>query len=265
MFAATHADAQSNRFSRITLDGKQIWRSRYFGPSPSPENSSSLAPIAGIKDYIDPRPGEVREPQAFLVEQEPGAIVQPHFHYVDQFQVVAAGDGFLGRHPVAPLSVHFAGASTGYGPIQPGDKGLSYFTFRASADDTGAQYMPASRSRMRPGPRRNEMVTLRLSSPHDLAYLADSAVESALDHPDGLAVFLLHIAPRDTLLAPDASLGQGASMLVASGAILSGERRYPAWSCFFASNDEGRVTLQADENGAEVLVLRYPRKQAPAG
>jgi hypothetical protein len=35
----------------------------------------------------------------------------------------------VGAHPVEPLSVHFAGACTGYGPITPGDR-LAVFYMR---------------------------------------------------------------------------------------------------------------------------------------
>ncbi|MGB6105188.1 MAG: hypothetical protein WBF88_15205 [Pusillimonas sp.] len=259
MFAVTHAQAQSNRFVRTTLEGRRIWRSRYFGPAPSPEDSSSLAPEAGAVEYADPAPGELREPQAFLIEQEPGAIVQPHFHYVDQFQVVAAGGGLLGRHEMAPLSVHFAAACTGYGPIRPGDEGLSYFTFRASADETGAQYLPAARSRMRPGQRRNEVVDqIHLTPQEDLARRTESRLETALEHEDGLAVCLYRMAPGASAHAIDASLGRGVTLMVATGSLRQSDGVFPRWSCFFVEREEGRLPLQAGPEGAEVLMLRYP-------
>src|SRR5947209_4589797 len=69
-------------------------------------------------------------PQAFLVEQDPDSVIEPHFHLENEFQVMVAGSGSLGRHPVEPVSVHYAGAHTGYGPIASGSDGLSYFTLR---------------------------------------------------------------------------------------------------------------------------------------
>jgi hypothetical protein len=263
--SATRTDALPTRFSRSTPDGRLIWRSMFFGPAPSPASSSTLAAMASDLTYVDPMPGEQREPQAFLIEQEAGAVVHPHFHYVDQFQVVVAGGGSLGRHAVSPVSVHFAAACTGYGPIQPGDQGLSYFTFRASADHTGAQYLPAARERMRPLPRRNVVVdALRISDAQGLAARTDSIAEPALDNEDGLAVFLLRLAPGDTIAAPDAALGGGASMLVVAGALVRDAVRLTAWSCLYAAPEDGAIPLQADAGGAEVLVMRYPRKNLAA-
>ncbi|MGE0723121.1 MAG: hypothetical protein AB7O45_02035, partial [Alphaproteobacteria bacterium] len=70
VFANDLATAQRKRFARRTPEGGAIWRSEYFGPPPSPVSSSSVDPSAvGALDYVDPAPGEVREPQAFLVEQ----------------------------------------------------------------------------------------------------------------------------------------------------------------------------------------------------
>ena len=78
-----------------------------------------------------PPPGpEVVYPMAFLVEQSAGSTVQAHFHAANQFQVVVAGRGMLGRHEVAPICVHYTNAFNSYGPICAGGEGLNYFTLR---------------------------------------------------------------------------------------------------------------------------------------
>ncbi|HYF07793.1 MAG TPA: hypothetical protein VD970_09230, partial [Acetobacteraceae bacterium] len=157
-YVTAAAEAAPTRFARRTREGATIWRTDFFGPPPSPVGSNSVDPAAlPTVEYTDPAPGDRRPPQAFLVEQEPGAIVHPHFHFVDQFQVAVDGGGLLGRHPIAPVTVHFAGACTAYGPITPGEAGLKYFTLRASADGTGAQFLPASRGRMRPTAKRHRL------------------------------------------------------------------------------------------------------------
>jgi hypothetical protein len=263
--AATRADAAPTRFSRTTAEGRLLWRSMFFGPAPSPMSSESLLSKASSDTYVDPLPGEVRAPQAFLIEQEPGAVVQPHFHYVDQFQVVVAGGGHLGRHPVAPLSVHFAAACTGYGPISPGEHGLSYFTLRASADESGAQYLPAARDRMRPLPRRNVVVdAIAQEAPAALAARRESVLETALDNDDGLAVFFMRLAPGQSLNAPDPALGNGLSLLVAGGAIVRDGAEMAAWSCLYVPPGDGVISLCAAARGAEVLAMRYPRPRAAA-
>ncbi len=264
MLATSQVEVASKRFSRVSQSGQLVWRTEFFGPSPSPTSSDSLV-VAGQIEYRDPAPGEVRPPQAFLVEQEAGAVVPPHFHFVDQFQVVAQGGGKLGAHAVEPLSVHFAGAHTGYGPITPGPEGLGYFTFRASADETGAQYLPGARPRMRAMPKRNVIVPrIAIGRAGELAARQSSAVETALDKEDGLGVFYLRIAPRAALATPSAAQGNGLSMLVSAGSLVLEGRSYAPWSCLFVPPQEGAATLQAGEGGAEVLVLRYPRLASPA-
>jgi len=261
MIVATDAaTAAATRFARQTPSGSTIWRSNYFGPSPSPEGSASVDPTADAPAYVDPVPGERRPPQAFLVQQEPGAVVHPHFHYVDQFQVIVEGGGEIGHHPLAPLTVHFAGACTGYGPIRPGPQGLGYFTFRASADSTGAQFLPAMRDRRRPIKRR-----YILADPVDplgvegLRGLADPVCECILAHEDGLAAHMLRLPPGSRLTAPAPGGTAGQSVLVVSGAIRHDGRRLDRWSTLFVPADEPALAVDAGEEGAEVLVLGYPR------
>src|SRR5215470_17255062 len=70
-------------------------------------------------------------PQAFLVERPyANARIEPHFHDVDQFQVVVAGDGRMGKKPVAPVTFQYADAYTPYGPIVANGHGISFFTLR---------------------------------------------------------------------------------------------------------------------------------------
>lgn len=257
MLGVTQAEALSTRFSRVTADGKIVWRTEFIGPPPSRRTEELVD--AKPPEYTDPKPLEIREPQAFLVEQEAGATVAPHFHFVDQFQVIVSGDGILGRHPVSPLTVHFAGAHTGYGPIIPGENGLAYFTFRASADETGAQYLPAATARMRKGQRRNLVARhLPLSSQASLVSRQQNEVDVGLEAEDGLSVQLLRIAPKSSMRLPDFSLGSGVSMLVASGEAVFDGKHYGTWSCLYARQDEVSPEFVAGPDGAEVLFLRYP-------
>ncbi len=261
IFATDTATAARSRFSRRTAEGPLIWRSEYFGPPPSPANAASIDPKAGqFVPYTPPAAGEIREPQAFLVEQEPGAIVHPHFHHVDQFQVVIGGDGVIGKHPVGPISAHFAAAHTGYGPITPGQDGLRYFSLRASADSTGAQYLPAARERMRQVARRN--VFAPAVTPSDaaaLARLATSSIETLLEDDDGLSFRYLRIPPSTGLRLDGLQLGMGQSILVTAGAIRHEGSRLDRWSAMFVPADEPAIAFHAEAEGAELLALRYPR------
>ena len=259
--ATAAAEAAPTRFARKTREGATIWRTDYFGPPPSPTGSNSVDPgAAPTVDYADPAPGEHRPPQAFLVEQEPGAIVHPHFHYVDQFQVAVGGGGTLGRHAVGPVTVHFAGASTGYGPITPGEAGLKYFTLRASADGTGAQFLPAQRDRMRPTKKRNLMIGPILPAPEaERAARAESRLETVQAEEDGLTIAVLRIAPGDRMTAPDPATGAGQSMLVIAGEVEAAGKRLEPLSALFVAADELALEAQAGPGGADLLVLQYPR------
>jgi hypothetical protein len=259
MLAVTRDEVSSSRFSRVTANGSLLWRTDFIGPPPSRRTEQLVD--AEPPEYIEPKPYEIREPQAFLVEQEAGAQVAPHFHYVDQFQVIVAGDGILGRHPVAPFTVHFAGAHTGYGPIIPGSNGLMYFTFRASADSTGAQYLPGASRRMRKGQRRNLVAEdLPVSSSASLASRQQNQIDIGLEAEDGLSVQLLRIAPKKSLRLPDFSLGAGVSMVVVAGAVVFDGKHYGLLSCLYGRQDEASPELVAGAGGAEVLFLRYPRR-----
>lgn len=265
-YAVSAEAAAPTRFARTTNEGKALWRTLYFGPPPSPESSDSVRPDApNALDYVAPAADEVRPPQAFLIEQAPGAITHPHFHFVDQFQVVVAGGGSIGRNAVEPVMAQFAAASTGYGPITPDARGIAYFTLRASADTTGAQFLPASRERMRPGARRNVFFDRVVpSDAQALRRRGAFALDVLRDDADGLGAFVLRIAPRMPVNAPDNRASAGASMIVLAGSLDHHGARLPKWSCLFYAPQEGLPLLQASDEGAEVLVLRYPRSGAAA-
>lgn len=259
--AIAAAEAAPTRFARRTPEGARIWRTDYFGPPPSPPGSNSVDPAApATLDYIAPAPGESRPPQAFLVEQEPGAVVHPHFHFVDQFQVAVGGAGTLGRHPVGPVTVHFSAACTGYGPITPGQDGLTYFTLRASADGTGAQFLPAARARMRPGTRRN-LVFGPVEPAGADARRARTAtlLETLAAEPDGLAVHIFRLAPGAHATTPDPAQGAGQSMIVLGGTLRALGKTLGPLSALFVRTEDDALYLRAGDEGADLLILQYPR------
>jgi hypothetical protein len=264
IYAVSSARAAATRFQRITDSGKPIWRTDYFGPPPSPASSNSVHPDAPNPfEYTVPAPGETREPQAFLVEQAPGAIVHPHFHFVDQFQIVVDGDGRLGRHEVRSISAHFASACTGYGPITPGEQGLKYFSLRASADETGAQFLATNMHKMRKLPKRHAVTPAVVpSEPQALAARTQPQIDTVLREDDGLGVFMLRVPPNATLRAPDPAHTGGQSMIVAAGALLHAGASLDRWSCLYVSPDEPALELHAGPRGVEVLVAQFPRPGA---
>src|SRR3954470_22231037 len=91
------------------------------------------------------RPGKkgvARDPYAFLSEGSPHRRLVPHYHAVDQFQVIVRGDGLMGRHKLAPYAVHFSRANTPYGPLVGGEQGLGFLTLRSMGDPSGQHHLP---------------------------------------------------------------------------------------------------------------------------
>ena len=252
------------RFERQTSDGNKIWRTDYFGPPPSPASSNSLRPDApNTSVYTPPAAGEIRDPQAFLVEQSPGAIVHPHFHYVDQFQVVVDGGGTLGRHDVSPISVHFASGHTGYGPITPGPDGLKYFTLRASADETGAQYLPANRHKMHAIPKKNVLLdAIPLAGPDELCQLTQVRRINVKQDESGLRVDVVSIPPGMQTEISGQPKSAGLMILVISGSFFHAEQTFTRWSCMFIGNNESGALLKGGADGAQILALQFPLEAA---
>ena len=61
------------------------------------------------REYIG-SPGTINTgPQAFLVERNyPGARISPHFHDIDQFQIVVAGDCTMGKKDARSVTFQYA-------------------------------------------------------------------------------------------------------------------------------------------------------------
>jgi hypothetical protein len=210
-----------------------------------------------IASHSERRPGE----QAFLVEQSANWVTPPHYHLEHQFQVVTGGHGRIGRHEVGPLSVHYAAPQTAYGPVEAGPDGLSYLNFRLSGD-TGAWYLhkPGSRERMQRGLKREQVhggPSNRLSA-DALASLTQTSVEALIEpRADGLAAYLLHIAPRQAHLLTTAIAHGGRFCAITRGAVEIADATMKSLAVAFSSADE-QLSLRAGDAGAEVLVLQFP-------
>ena len=106
-------------------------------------------PAATNHPFFRATPDTPDAPTAFLAQYDPGDKSCPHFHQVDQFQILVQGKGTLGRHAVEPYSVHFSRAYTPYGPLYSdgsprNGSGTSAQTYPTPAAPPAAGPTPAS-------------------------------------------------------------------------------------------------------------------------
>ena len=219
------------------------------------------------RDPGKPEPArDVLFPMAFLVEKEPGAVVKPHFHRADQYQVVMSGNGRMGLHELDGIAVHYTDAYSAYGPIIAADAGLSWFTLR-NGWDPGARYMAESRTELRAARAENFRHREQVADGiHPMSDKALAALTEPRCHPvlgpgdDGLATWHVLLPPGGELTGPDPATGAGQFWIVLAGSlIVGGAAPLPPESCLFVAPDEASLQVRADTIGAEALCLQFPR------
>lgn len=205
-------------------------------------------------------------PMAFLVEKEAGAVVKPHFHQADQYQVVVQGSGRLGIHDVGSLAVHYTDAYSAYGPIVAAEDGVAWFTLR-NAWDPGARYMPEHRAQLRAARasyqhREATCGPLPSLSEAELASLTEASVTPLIaPMPNGTGTWRYAVPPNGSVCGPDPVDGGGQFWLVASGAVsVNGSALLPVHSCAFVGPHDGAASITAGPCGADLLCLQFPRR-----
>ena len=224
MIIASAHDASATR-RRASSNGTGFWLTTYVGA-----NRYTAA------EQTPPGPGTIY-PMAFLVEQDPDAVVGAHYHQADQFQVMVAGGGRLGRHDVAAGDVHFAGAWSAYGPLAAGTTGLTYFTLR-NGWDPGARYMEFAdnRAALRALPRRHR---------------------EQIGSIDGTQRFRL--AAGERIDGPDPADAAGQFWLVLSGTLQCDEQTLSERSCVFLHPHNPPFNAHATAD-ANLLLLQFPKQ-----
>jgi hypothetical protein len=202
-------------------------------------------------------------PQAFLVELAPHATITPHFHQVDQFQVVVAGSGNIGRHTAQVVALHYADHHTAYGPIDAGPYGLSFFTIRAKTDSGSIQISsPDYKDHLKPSKKRYLLgENIPLSIAPVLQNRSEAALESVfpeLDASDGLGACMLRLGPGMKTTGPDPSATGGQFYLVLNGSLHFEAASYPVWSTIYAGPADAPLEISAGAHGLEALVLNFP-------
>jgi hypothetical protein len=211
-------------------------------------------------------------PQLLLVEQQvPGSKILPHFHAIDQFQVFMDGEGKLGNHAVKPISIHYTNGHTGYGPIEAGPQGLSYYVLRPSFDTLGSQYLhvPEARKKLRRGGKRFMLAEdIGVQSMEALRTLTAPNVERVIgvepnDPEAGLFVDIVSLPPDAPYNLADPSTGGGQVVIVVQGSVLYGGQELGLRASIAATSDEAAVAFTAGSGGAQVMVMQYARRYQP--
>jgi len=203
-------------------------------------------------DYIG-TPGEIEDrPQAFLVVRPyANARIEPHFHDVDQFQIVVAGDGRIGKKAVRPITFQYADAFTPYGPIVARDDGISFFTLRNFASG-GHWSMPGNKHNMPCRAGRNIEGVFELGN---IPQAGTKTEELMPQQSDGVRVVGIRLAAHAE--APGIPAEGGQFYLVCSGTILQDGRDMPESSLIRVEAGEAAPSLLAGAEGAEVLVVQF--------
>jgi len=75
---------------------------------------------------------------------------------------------------------------------------------------------------------------------------------------DGMAAWLLRLAPGAAAAIPDPGDGGGQYHVVVGGSLVRDGAELPELSCLFATADEPPYEARAGEAGLEMLVLQFP-------
>lgn len=235
------------------------WHTTFIG-----ENRNTLK-----EGMAAPDPGALY-PMAFLVEKEPGAVVKPHFHQADQFQVVVQGGGRLGLHDVASVAVHYTDAWSAYGPIVAADEGIAWFTLRNSWDP-GARYMPGAREQLRAARARQFQHRERTAAPMpavnsaELARVSQAASLPVIDQgADGMAVWRYRLPADAACIGPNPRDGGGQFWIVLAGSVSTGDSALLSTnSCLFVTPVDTSLLTRAGSDGAEMLCVQFPVSVRP--
>lgn len=213
--------------------------------------------IGARRSYIG-TPGSMAEgAQAFLVERPyPNARVAPHFHDIDQFQVIVAGDGRMGKKEVKPITFQYADAFTPYGPIVGRDDGISFFTLRGVASG-GYFPMPGSKHLM-PG-RAGRNIAGAFDIEREPLPAGEVAREALMEpEADGIYAEGLRLGADATAVGLETNAGSH-FYLVCAGSLSQDGKTLPPKSLIHVAPDEAAPKLQAGPDGACVLAMRLPR------
>lgn len=199
-------------------------------------------------------------PTVFMIEQPAGATLDPHFHKNNQFQLFVEGAGRIGGHGIDGVTVHYAGAYTGYGPIASSSPGLKYLTLRP-VWETGSYSISESKEHMRRGPKRGGNGKVSVRGNAYTRFLLGVEFEQIIPPgPDGLGALAMRLPPFITAPIPTIPGAQGQFIVVLGGAANAAGHSLREWESLYLSADETPPAFAAGADGAEIVILSIPPK-----
>ena len=226
------------------------------------------APAMGVVfhkgEWMDSGDDPTLSPTVALIEQPAGFEFMPHFHRQNQFQVFVGGSGSLGRHALAPVVVHYAGAYTGYGPLVAGPEGIQYFTLRPVCE---AGFIPLAQrqEKMIAGPKRHaQSEGIAVASPEQMRGWTQVREDFVIPlGDDGMGARLVHLPPHQAWRGGHPAGSQGQFLFVLEGTVSVCGHALGCWEQLYATCDEPMPVAQAGNAGAQLLLLSVPNKAAP--
>jgi hypothetical protein len=212
-------------------------------------------------EWMETGEDPILSPTVFMVEQPPFAELFAHFHIHNQFQLFVEGSGRIGGHEIGAVTVHYAGAYTGYGPLVAGPNGIKYFTLRP-VFEAGAVPLKGARGRMPKGPKRSAMSKVVTVAKMEMLWRLDALVEEVLipAAPDGLAAIRTILPPGVELPLMDGGAAQGRFIVVLAGSLIHDGDALTKWESLFATTDEPIGDLRSGPEGADIVGLFTPAK-----
>lgn len=246
IYARSGAEALSERIEIVSPGtGHLHWGTVFFGPRSSKERA----------------PG----PQATMSELDANESLVPHFHGVSMFQLFIAGSGTIGNRgqQLKPLTIQFKDHHTAYGPITAGPQGLSFVALRMFTGNSEPVYLNVEgyRDRLKPSKRRNlTSEPVAFSIEPLLRSKKDVSWETLLKgEDDEMHASVVRLGAGMTVEGPDPRQSGGYYVFVGNGSIMQGGNELALWSMVVVENTESPYTIQAGKDGAEVLVLEFPK------
>jgi hypothetical protein len=193
-------------------------------------------------------------PVAFLAELPPGFVIDPHFHRTNQYQLVIAGRGSLGKHELDTGTLHYTDAESPYGPLVAGPSGLQFFTLRQTSY-VGTHWMPGSKDLMTRAAGRNFVSRVDPHRKKAGIRLCGRTYE------DGVSAYEVAAGPNAAVRLPDVRHG-GAFNVVLAGEIRLEGVAYPSPSCMWVGADDRAPAMTAGDSGVVIAFLSFPRDLA---